>query len=143
MGGGVTPSSPKWGEGNPSSPGWEDTPSSPGQSWYPVLAGGGGTPFSPGRGSGHSWGLYHLDLGWGPPVQTCAHSDLGWGTPHPDLEWGNPFPPVEVWTDTQSENLTFPHSSGAGAKNLILCTYCPSSPFNSHSQPPPPTPAHS
>ena len=68
---------------------------------------------------------HHLDLAGVPP--------LGWGTPpakpgmgypparpgmgyppYPDLRWGRPPPPVEVWTDTQSENITFPHPSDAG-----------------------------
>ena len=53
------------------------------------------------------------------------HPDLGWDTPppHPDLEWGNP-PPVEVWTDTQSENITFPHPSDAGCNKVRLVCQC-------------------
>ena len=65
--------------------------------------------------------LPHPDLGWGTP----HHPDLDRGSPgypphHPDLGWGNTPPPVEVWTDTQSENITFPHPSDAGGKKSKL-----------------------
>ena len=49
-------------------------------------------------------------MGYLPPVQT-------WNgvLRHPDMRWGTPPPlPVEVWTDTQSENITLPHPSDAG-----------------------------
>ena len=73
-----------------------------------------------------------------PTIQTWlggtpCHSDLGWGTPpHPDLGWGPPdlgqgppqtwdgVPPLEVWTDKQTENSTFPHPSDAGDKYMRL-----------------------
>ena len=86
---------------------------------HPVLA--GGTQSSPGRGCGTQYspaqGGTPSSPGWGyPPFRPgmgypCPH--LGWGTPHSDLGWGPP-PPVKVWTDTQSENITFPHLSDAG-----------------------------
>ena len=67
---------------------------------YLVLNGGGGSTSSSTRG------------GLKPP------SGPGMGYPCPDLGWGTPdippigktgYPPVEVSTDTQSENITFPH----------------------------------
>ena len=105
---------------------------------HPVLAGGypiqswpGGYPI-PGPGG------YPPSAGWGTPL------DLGLGTPSPSrpgMEYtlqldgvppppppgpgmgypprpdpGLP-PPIEVWTDKQNENSTFPHPSGAGRNN--------------------------
>ena len=62
----------------------------------------GGTP-----GMGHT---LHLDLGRGyPPTWTWEE-----GTPRPPPGPGKGVPPIEVWTDTQSENITFPHPSDAG-----------------------------
>ena len=50
------------------------------------------------------------DLGWGtPPARP------GMGTPHSDLRWSTP---LKVWTDTQSENITFPHPSDVGSKYI-------------------------
>ena len=60
-----------------------------------------------------------LDLGWGTSIWT-------WDVvpPCPDLGWVTP-PPVEVWTDKQTENSTFPHLPDAGGKYLwIPVIYC-------------------
>ena len=84
---------------------------------YVALSNGGGdTPSSPGRG------------GTPPTIQTWPggypphHPDLAGGgnpPPCPDLGWGTP-PPVQVWTDTQSQNIIFPHPSDAGGKRKCI-----------------------
>ena len=43
---------------------------------------------------------------------------LGWDTPHVYLGRGPPPPPIVVWTDTQSENINFPHPLDAGGNNI-------------------------
>ena len=83
-----------------------------------------------------SWGTppHHPDLAGVPPtiqmwngippqtwdgVALPHHPDLGWGTlPCPDLWWSTPLP-IEVWTDKQTENSTFPHPSDVGSKKSI------------------------
>ena len=62
--------------------------------------------------------------GGGYPIQSWSGGyppcpDMGWGNPPPPIQTWNGVPPplVEVWTDTQSENITFPHLSDAGSKN--------------------------
>ena len=80
------PSRPCWSISPPSRPGW-------------------GTPTI------KTWPGYHPTiqtwLGYPPP------SRPGWGIPsHPDLAG---VPPIEVWTDKQTENSTFNHPSDAGS----------------------------
>ena len=50
----------------------------------------------------------------GPGKGVPPHLDLkrGYKPPH-QPDWGTP-PPIEVWTDTQSETITFPHPSNTG-----------------------------
>ena len=74
--------------------------------------------------------------GWGvsPTIQTWLgyppHPDLAWGYPiqswwvgvphhHSDLA-GPPLPQIKVWTDTQSENVTSPHSLDVGGKKVKI-----------------------
>ena len=102
---------------------------------YPLPRGGtpptctweGGPPSRPGKG-------YCRPATWEggtPPawiwegVPPCL--DLGRGYPPCQPGMVVPPPPVEVWTDTQSETITFPHPSDAGGKNLLrrgLDGYC-------------------
>ena len=74
--------------------------------------------------------FYPMGVGWRvppsrpgmgyPPIQTWdgvpppSRHGMGY-SPCPDLWWGTP--PVEVWTDKQAENSTFPHPPDAGCKN--------------------------
>ena len=83
---------------------------------------GGGTPSSPG------WGMPHLVLARRVPHPVLAGRDTPGYCPCPDLGWGTPLsrsgmeyppPPVEVWTDTQSKNITVPHPSDAGGNNKL------------------------
>ena len=69
---------------------------------------------------------HHPDLAQGvpPTMQTWPGYPLpfrlGQGTPSPTIQtWLGypPPPPVEVWTEKQTENSTFPHPSDAGGKN--------------------------
>ena len=126
---GGTPSTPgrgypiqSWlGGGTPSSHG-RGTPSSHGGLPHPDLAGGGvvpqvppllprpaGAPPSP-PPSGPGWGTpHHPDLaGVPPPSPSRPDRD----TPYPPP----PTPRVDVWTDKQTENSTFPHPSDADGK---------------------------
>ena len=84
---------------------------------HPVLAG----TLQPSRpGQGGTQGTPHPDLSLCTPL---PHPDLGWGTPPVQTCDGvPPPPPVEVWADTQSENITFPHPSDAGGKYIEKCT---------------------
>ena len=115
---------------------------------YPVLArgypspewGGGGTSVLA-RGIPQSWwrGVPQYWLGEGGYFSPgggypCPEKDLrpetwkrtwDWGTPRKDLEpetrqrtWDCGIP--RVWTDKQTENITFPHLSDAGGKYLII-----------------------
>ena len=75
---------------------------------------------------------HHPDLVWGvpwvlPTIQTWdgvpPHPDLRWGTPPPRPGMGYPPPtdlgrgiPPNKWG--QTENITFPHPSDAGGKNM-------------------------
>ena len=94
---------------------------------YPIQSSPGRvTPSSPYQG-------YPIQSSPGEPIQSClggGYPITSWleGTPTihtydgvppcPDLRWGTPLvqtwvgvpppPPVEVWADTQSENITFP-----------------------------------
>ena len=59
-----------------------------------------------------------------PPAAYQAHAILfrkgvppAWEGRYPPAKVGTPPPPVEVWTDTQTETITFPHPSDAGGKN--------------------------
>ena len=68
---------------------------------------------------------HHQDLAGVPPtIKTWLgypphHPDLTGVPPHPDLA-GVPSPsPIEVWTDKQTENSTFPHPSDAGGKKSM------------------------
>ena len=79
---------------------------------HPVMVGGG----TPGTPHVQTW------LGYPPPppsrpgwVTHHPPSRPGWGTHPPPSRpgWGTPTP-VEVWTDKQTENSTFPHPSDAG-----------------------------
>ena len=93
------------------------------QTW---LRGTLGTPHHPDLAGGFTPGTpptTQMAGGYPPP------SRPGWGTPHhPDLtgvppppsrlDWSTP-PPVEVWTDKQTENSTFPHPSDAGGKMFM------------------------
>ena len=84
----------------------------------------------------------HKDLGRGTPCPTPARPrkgvsphlrmDMGRGTPTPpppNLERGTLtwtwewIPTIEVWTGTQTENITFPHPSDAGGNNHISIEY--------------------
>ena len=90
----------------PSRPGWGISPPRPVMGYPPppievlamllCLMGGGGVPWVPPPPSRPGWGI--------TSIQTCN------GVP----------PPVEVWTGTQSENITFPHPSDAGGNNKYL-----------------------
>ena len=63
-----------------------------------------------------------------PPLQTLdgvPHPDLGWGYPQLDLGWG--YLPVQIVMGVplprkcgQTENITFPHPSDAGGKNVNI-----------------------
>ena len=78
----------------------------PGERGTPVLAGGVPSP------------------GWG---DTPVYPSQDWGTPRNDLgpetwertcDWDT----HQVWTDQQTENITFPHPSDAGSnKKVLLC----------------------
>ena len=64
-----------------------------------------------------------------PPIQVPGQAG---GVPPPGLEkrvppqtWSTPpsvdgIPPPEVWTDRQTENITFPNPSDAGGNNLYI-----------------------
>ena len=89
---------------------WGGTQSTP---HHPDLAEGGGTPGTP----------HHPDL-WGiprvPPFQNwdgVPPFRPGMGYPPPRPLMG--YPPVNVWTDTQSENITFPHPLDVGSNYLF------------------------
>ena len=90
-----------WGYSPPPRPGWGVPLPRSGQEGYPLpRSERGGTPFPDLDGG------YFLQKGWGypPPIG-------GWGTP-----------PPQVWIDTQTENITFPHPSDAGGKyKVFLC----------------------
>ena len=58
-----------------------------------------------------------LDLRLGYPLPP---SWPGMGLTSPCWQDGVPPPPVDMWTDTQSENITFPHPSDAGGNNVPL-----------------------
>ena len=103
---------------------------------------GGGYPHPANRGRGvpprhdlrlgtpPSW----PEMGYRPILTWDAIAPLSWPgirvpPPCPDLGWGYPTSappptlkktgysfPVEVWTDKQTENSTFPHPSNAGGK---------------------------
>ena len=64
------------------------------------------------RGTPPSWDLTWMGV---PPFQVGGTPFSGGGTPFPG-RWGTGTP-VDVWTDTQSETITFPHPSDAGGKN--------------------------
>ena len=133
--GGVTPSSPGWqGERVPHPVSWpEGTPSSPGQGGgYPIQSWlGGGTPSSPGCSTPSipGQGVPH-PVSWpggtpSSPGEGGTPSSPGWGyspTPSrpgmgypliqtwdgvPSIQTWNGYPPphIEVWTDTQNENI--------------------------------------
>ena len=115
---GGTPSQVRMG-GTPSSPGWRGV-------LHPVLDPGVPPP-NPDLGPDPDRGYPRYYL---PAVRTCngvpPHPGLGWvPPPHPDLGWDTPAlswtwegvapsPPVEMWTDRQTENITFPPSFGCG-----------------------------
>ena len=52
-------------------------------------------------------------MGGGGQVPTRPSWDLTWLGGYP--------PPIEVWTDTQSENITSRHPSDAGGKYATMC----------------------
>ena len=56
-----------------------------------------------------------MDRGGYPSSPGWGHT-LGYPPPQSRPGMGHPPPPVKVWTDTQSENITFPHPSDAGGK---------------------------
>ena len=71
----------------------------------------GGTPSQVWGG-----GVSHPDLGWGTPSQTWDGVP-----PQPDLGWGTPLPPASVDRHTDwCQNITFPRTTYAGAKNCSL-----------------------
>ena len=90
------------------------------QSWL----GGGGTPVLA-RGYPLSWGTPGAGLGY-PPARTGVPPPPQPGLRYPqkgpemrDLErtwdWGIP----RVWTDKQTENITFPNPSDAGGNKCL------------------------
>ena len=86
-------------------------------------------PFRAGMGYLSIWTLdglppSHLDgippcqLDGVPPSHLDGLTPVTWmGYPH--LGWGTP-PPVEVWTEKQTENSTFPHPSDADGNKRLL-----------------------
>ena len=92
---------------------------------------GMGTPRPSRPGRGGYLGTPCPDLGWGTPLQTWdgvppPHVQTWDGVPLSIQTWhgvpplprpGTGYPPLEVWTDKQTENSTFPHPSDADDKN--------------------------
>ena len=86
----------------------------------PVLAGGGGGNPCPGLGTpspaGPGTTLWTgLVTGLGVRTQR-GPGTIGWvPSPRKDLE-AEPGVPPPMWTDKQTENITFPHTSYTGGK---------------------------
>ena len=139
--GGGAPSCPGWERGYPSSPGWGYHPVYD-RGVPPVLILDGVSPWQQDRLTPHQqngvppcrpiMGYPSISAEWGIPVSRMGtlHPDLGWGTsrqqdrvPPLDLGWGAPTP-IQTWDGVplhkceQTENITFPHPSDAGSKNL-------------------------
>ena len=107
-------------------PGWEN----PVPGWGYPTSGWGGTPSLAEVPTIGTWAGYPPDLAGVPPTdltmvppsgpdQGIPLSGPGWGT-FPFWPWsGYPYP-SPVWTNKQTETITFPHPSDAGGNKSII-----------------------